>query len=380
MYNNSFIDIDNFDKIVENELNNNSENENVNNNCSNCFAKNSVIYDSENFNYICTNCGHIQNNKTLYEDESQIDNNNISVYNYKNINTAFLKSVKNKTLTNIYKWNSYTFAEMENIKLLNRIHMYCEKLNIKKNIEDNVIIFYKIIIKNKTNADIKNQQVRNVSFRGKNKTGMIGACIFYACKKNNCMKSIKEIALCLKIPTKSLNKSCNEFLKIMAYINYNYDFNISTTKTYLLSYALKLSINSKQTDQINNLLDYILNHNLFILKVPHIKVIIAILIFIILSKKNLNKQLINNKYILDFNYVRIKLNISRSLIETLICEINDLNLIQKKKNKYILCSKIYQNENKKILNVDVSELYKINNISLDEYPNLLYLDKIKSCF
>jgi transcription initiation factor TFIIIB Brf1 subunit/transcription initiation factor TFIIB len=347
--------------------------------CIYCKKENSLIYDSENYKYICKECGSIQPNSIIYKDETKVDNDILpSVYNYRNINTAFLNSTKNKTLINIYKWNSYTFAEMEMNKLLTKIHDYCQKLNIKKNIEDNVIIFYKLIIQNKTNSEIKNQNLRRVTFRGKNKISMIGSCIFYACKKNNFIKSLKEIALCLKIPTKLLNKSCNEFLKIMNNINYNYDFNNATSYNYLNSYALKLKLTDYQYNQISIILKKIEKTELFKLKVSHIKAFISILLFIIISKKNLKSNKTLNKQDLDIKYVTKILNISRSSVTMILSEISDYNIIKLKNDKYTLSINI-NHINKKIIITD-KEKQIINDINIEDYPNYLYLDKIKTCF
>ena len=51
--------------------------------------------------------------------------------------------------------------------------------------------------------------------RGKKRKGLIGACLFYACKQNNEPRTKQEIAQILDIPKTYITKGCKIFLDLM---------------------------------------------------------------------------------------------------------------------------------------------------------------------
>lgn len=350
--------------------------------CKFCQSINSIVYDSENYYYICTVCGSVNNEEEIrYEymsqDKEKIDYTK-QIYTKSAISKAFYKSVKSQHIRNIYKWNVVSFKEMEEQKIRKLIYKSCETLNVKKCIADDTIILYKLVVVNHTTKDLKNVETRQVTYRGTNKIGIIGSCIYYACKKNSFNKTIREIAICLHITTKLLNKSCNSFLKSMEAMNYDYDFNVSTPEDYLNTYQILLGIHCEDMKEIRMILENINNCHFFDTKVPHIKALISIITF-----------LKNNDYGITQQKICDSAGISRITLMQLYKE-RDMLFEElttgKKSTKYIKpeltvnnsLSSDYEQLEPLIVSFDEidDKLKEIQKIEVNKYVNNLYLDKI----
>lgn len=346
--------------------------------CKYCNAINSIVYDSENYYYICRECGNVNEESDLnYEyinQEKDKDDYSKQIYNKSTITKAFYKSVKSQGIRNIYKWNMTTFREMEEQKIRKLIYKSCEILKLKKCISDDAMILYKLVVANHTTEDLKGVELRRVTYRGTNKIGIIGSCIYYACKKNSFNKSVREIAICLHITTKLLNKSCNSFLKSVEAMKYDYDFNVSVPEDYLNSYQMVLSIPSKDMNLIRQILLNIEKCHYFNTKVPHIKALISIIVYL----KNNNYGITQQKLCDTTGISRITL---LQLTKESNIYYNQLFYGEPLENEIIQNDTITTDSDdiESVINTDQDledKLKEINKIDEKHFINNLYLDKI----
>ena len=83
--------------------------------------------------------------------------------------------------------------------------------------------------------------------RGSNRTGIIAACVYKACKNKGVPRSHKEIAKIFDINITNMTRGCKKFDEIMAYIKYeNKTSNIQGSKStdYITRFCSKLNLGS----------------------------------------------------------------------------------------------------------------------------------------
>ncbi len=111
----------------------------------------------------------------------------------------------NKTMNQIRRYQQYTsmpYKERSRYKVFNYITDICLKNNINNKIINESHSLYSIISKTKIS-------------RGKNRDGIIAACVFYACKEVGCPRSTKEIARIFDLNITIITKGCKKFTEIL---------------------------------------------------------------------------------------------------------------------------------------------------------------------
>ena len=98
-------------------------------------------------------------------------------------------------------WNSMPYKERSKYKIFMEINRRCSENNLPNIISETAKSLYSSI------ADTK------IS-RGKNRNGIIAACVFNACKECKVPRSIKEISKIFEIDPKILTKGCKNFTEI----------------------------------------------------------------------------------------------------------------------------------------------------------------------
>ncbi len=116
-------------------------------------------------------------------------------------------------------WNSMPYKERSKYKVFMGISAKCNENQLPKIIIETAKSLYSII------ADTK------IS-RGKNRKGVIAACVFNACKECKVPRSVKEIATMFDIDSKILTRGCKNYTEIIRLnkINVNRSQNSETIK------------------------------------------------------------------------------------------------------------------------------------------------------
>ncbi len=112
----------------------------------------------------------------------------------------------NKTMNQIRKyqqWNGMPYKERSLYKVFLEIQGKCSKHNIPNVIITEAKSLYKIISSTKIS-------------RGSNRTGIIAACVYFACKKCNVPRSSKEIAEIFDITSNVMTKGVKKAQEIIA--------------------------------------------------------------------------------------------------------------------------------------------------------------------
>ena len=115
-------------------------------------------------------------------------------------------NLKMKKVDQYQKWNSMPYKERSLYKVFNDIDAKCKKNNLPSIIGNTAKSFYRIISETKIS-------------RGKNRIGIIAACVYHACKECNVPRSTSELAHCFDIDNKIMTKGCKNFTEIMRMSN-----------------------------------------------------------------------------------------------------------------------------------------------------------------
>lgn len=111
-------------------------------------------------------------------------------------------NTKMKKVDQYQKWNSMPYKERSLYKVFNDIDEKCKTNNLPSIISNTAKSFYRTISETKIS-------------RGKNRIGIIAACVYHACKECNVPRSTSELAHCFDIDCKIMTKGCKNFTEIM---------------------------------------------------------------------------------------------------------------------------------------------------------------------
>lgn len=171
-------------KEIKKEEKNNKEIEEKDHKCN-------YLYDIDTGYYVCKICGEVNNEMNKYIDD--IDTEKVNSYHpIDQVDYIKVKGIKNYQLNQkaAFIYSNVDYEKKETFKMMNEITQHCNLLGIQKNISDDAQLIYQNVIKtilnDKTNKFIKG--------RGRNNEGLKGACIYYACLKNNLCITISKIS------------------------------------------------------------------------------------------------------------------------------------------------------------------------------------------
>ena len=128
------------------------------------------------------------------------------------------------------KWNSMPYKERSLYKVHKDIEQKCIDGGLNNCINKTAQGFYTIISQTKIS-------------RGKNRIGIIAACIYHACKEHKVPRSINELSSLFNIDSKIMNKGCKNFLEIMRMSK--------TERKQAIEHNRKLGISFDNSPEIN---------------------------------------------------------------------------------------------------------------------------------
>ena len=221
--------------------------------CSECENSN-IIEDVVNGITVCNNCGCILS--TMIEMSAEWlnyndDSKKMSTHGYTTINSllpnsSFASIVKTTTSKKIRSNHIQQYMIYEERRLSNVfkiIQKACECAKLSKCIEDDMKIFFYNITK------VADNECKNLLFRGKNLIGMIGACMYFSCKKNKDARTPNEIASILGISSGKVTKGIKMFVvqsKIKGIQNID---QLVTPEQFVIRLGKKINIKQQYIDQ-----------------------------------------------------------------------------------------------------------------------------------
>ena len=224
--------------------------------CSYCHESNTLVSDQFGGMVVCSNCGRVAKASLMdhgpewktYEDggtsTSRCGMPTNALLPQSSLGTTISGNC-NYRLKTLHNWGLMPYKERSLNAVLNMIKTKCATAGIIGCVEDDAKILYKIASECKTTSrNCMNGKNCNIIIRGKNRIGLIAACIFYACKRRDCAKSVKEIATLFNIKPSRVNRGCKNFVKYVKYKNIDYSTNLSYPSQYIIQFCEKLKINN----------------------------------------------------------------------------------------------------------------------------------------
>jgi len=239
----------------------------------------------------CSICGNTINNIVDSPEWKNYENGKNGTRCGMPVNTLLPKSslgtiISNKNgnnyRINMYqKWNSMPYKERSLYKIFNAIDDVCNSNSLPTIIATTSKSLYKTISETKIS-------------RGKNRQGIIAACVYNACKECNVPRSNKEISSFFEIDPKIMTKGCKNFTEIFRMSNQR-DKRIQSQKNiticdFIDRFCSKLNLSDLDTNHIMKLSeicnkDSIINEN-----TPPSMASGCILLYIKLIDSNISKK------------------------------------------------------------------------------------------
>lgn len=304
---------DKYSSLIDNfETNEKEENEEeVSFKCTNCG---SINYQSIKNQIICLDCGNILSYSNMNATEITTDSTILSPADKVLFQTTKINSMikfRNSSLNKLQYWN-ISYQEKANKKIVNILQEVCEIINLNQKILKDAKDLYFLIY---NHIDIHKRLLNNDDYihinfnkykitRGNNKLGIIGACLYYACKQNNYLVDLKKIAEGFNLKPSCIHKGCKIFNKAIKNTNINLDTNIVLPIHYINYVSDRLKIEHSTTKKISNLIIKIQDNNLC---ANHSPLSICIC-SVILYYKHINKKIFNKKISQLFDISNVTIN------------------------------------------------------------------------
>jgi transcription initiation factor TFIIIB Brf1 subunit/transcription initiation factor TFIIB len=190
--------------------------------CFVCDTSEYIIEDLMYGNMLCQQCGQVLggiiDTSPEWKHYDDADKSNIRCGGSIDVNlpqsslgTTF-SCVKYSPQKKIQGWISMPYDERTLYKEFVKIKSICEDTNIANNVIDDAKNIYRIA-NGSTYKDEK--KVKPKITRGKNRISINAACLFYACCRNEVVRTPKEIATLYGINDTDMNKGCKKLLELL---------------------------------------------------------------------------------------------------------------------------------------------------------------------
>lgn len=206
-----------FDKIVSKEKSNSSRSTSPNTDSRMCTLCHRTHFIYEDGYCCCTHCGGIADDVIIHSKEqsyvSDLSKQQVRVGMPMNplLPTSSLGSVISshgrynptmKKMCQYHKWNSMPYKERSLWTVYNKIMNKARRGGISNILIDEAKSIYKSL------SEV------NIS-RGSNRNGLIAACVYVSCKRNNVPRSVKEVAVMFDLTVPELTKGAKRLHEIM---------------------------------------------------------------------------------------------------------------------------------------------------------------------
>ena len=228
------------------------------------------------------------------------------------------------------KWNSVKYGEKKLNDVNNTIQTACSLKNILKCVEDTAkIMYYQIYVNNTDNK-------KNTIFRGLNYRSLIASCLFMACKTNNYIILMKDIATLFELKKTDMKRGMKIFKNLCKKKKFNLKMTIAKPEDFIKGCFDKININKCFLDQAIQL---VINIQKIQIANSHTPISIAIgSIYLVIYMNNINISKKDLARIFDISQVTIKKTFNKLepfiniLLNNKVCD-----LLQNEIKKYQTC-------------------------------------------
>jgi len=366
--------------IGKNSIEHNS-NANFSFKCSNCHTDEFIVQDTFGGFDVCQKCGEVVDTAIFdHNPEWKVNDDNSQprcgnptnpLYPQSSMGTAMAGKCPNK-LKKLHNWSIVPHRERSLNGVLTDIKKKCDSVGLVGCIKDDAQILYKITSECKT-IDKKN----NIIVRNKNKTGLMAACIFYACKRKGETKSQKEIAKMFGVKQSCVNKGCKNFIKYVQYKNIDYNTNLSYPIQYIKPFCAKLTIDKKYIILIESAAQNIQKINIVS---SHTPISIAVACILLCSEHyqipKINKLCIAKTFNISIVTLMKAYEKLVNFTDSIFSDDKTNKIVQDQSNKVINVRKELVDKLEKIKLINLNNYMKSNMITLHKYMNVNIFEHI----
>ena len=271
--------------------------------CPSCGTENRIRQDYGGGFTVCENCGQVLDNVIDESPEwrgfDDDTNSRCSMPSSKllpqtSLGTNITGGAFKSRIKVLHSWNAVPYKERSLNTVFREIQDKCNKAKIIKCIEDDAKIMYKIINDSKHTSG-KNRG-KYIIIRGGNRKSLIAACIFFACKKKDMIRSPKEIAEMFKLRQTELSKGCKTFMRLIKR-KIELDMKVSMPEHFATRFCNTLHI---QQIYIDDVLEIARNIHKLNIATEHTPLSIAIASILMMAERQglttITKKLLADKF------------------------------------------------------------------------------------
>jgi transcription initiation factor TFIIIB Brf1 subunit/transcription initiation factor TFIIB len=338
-----------YDRIITTDIKNDD------NSCPNC--KSTEFIEDSTLGFIVCNCGQVISNlfdhrseTRVYEDDQKQQNVRCSkvtnvLLPQSSLGTRLPDNVKG-SLKKLQIWNAMPYRERSLYNDFKKINACCEKMGLKKNIQETANIYYTMA----KSCKYEDNQNKYIIMRGKNNRGVQGGTICLSCKKNNIPFNAKDICDHFNLSIKELNNGIKTLISLLKSKKFDVEIENLKSDSYIRKYCLESNVKPEYMDEAIRISN---NINKLNLASEHNQFSIAACSMLIMAENNNIVSMSKKKLRMMFGVSEVTISKTYKKIE---------------KVKHIL------NDDKK-----VSDIYnKINRVKVeDNIINPQLLDRMK---
>jgi len=318
-----------YDRIITTDIKNDD------NSCPNC--KSTEFIEDSTLGFIVCNCGQVISNlfdhrseTRVYEDDQKQQNVRCSkvtnvLLPQSSLGTRLPDNVKG-SLKKLQIWNAMPYRERSLYNDFKKINACCEKMGLKKNIQETANIYYTMA----KSCKYEDNQNKYIIMRGKNNRGVQGGTICLSCKKNNIPFNAKDICDHFNLSIKELNNGIKTLISLLKSKKFDVEIENLKSDSYIRKYCLESNVKPEYMDEAIRISN---NINKLNLASEHNQFSIAACSMLIMAENNNIASMSKKKLRIMFGVSEVTISKTYKKIEKIKHILNDDNKVSEVYNK-----------------------------------------------
>jgi transcription initiation factor TFIIIB Brf1 subunit/transcription initiation factor TFIIB len=267
--------------------------------CSACNKSNTLILNNSRNYLICNECGVVMSeflnefpdfisNENEYSENSRYGNPNNHFYPISSLRTNINSKGRHIKITRTQNQGKTPYDEKTLMEICEEFNKISKKNGISNKAAERAKIFYKNI---STAKHSKGPRIgKSIIIRCDNRKSIFAACLYYACKIQNEIRSPKEIADMYNLDIKHVNKGCKNFNDIIDVDFTMNKINGSQAVDFIDRVAPKINLDDKNKDKVKDIINNIFKLGIISNHEPPSIAAACILLLVNKNKLDINKK------------------------------------------------------------------------------------------